>query len=501
MGAVRPAARMRPVELVDEDDDRPEPGGPSARGHATPAGRGRSGDGASAGDASDDDAPDDDGRTAPRRWPWVIGLLVVALAAGTLANGVTERSARASADAFGRLPGLVRPVETPPVALWRAPADGPTPLLAAAGAVVTVTGAQGRWVVRSTGTDTGAARWEVPLVDASGPGFESVAVACSAGTSPTSPVVCRWAEPGVVYGGSGESTPYVPPTQVVALDPATGARTGQWEVGRQVLDVVRQADDLVVATGLRDRRVQVERHDATTGAVRWSWTSSTPLVDTGGVRAAPRLRDGGVVVSLVATSTTVFDVATGDVLQDAPPGRQVLVAAVPGAGYATWESGAGGALHDADGSVRAPVAALPVTVVGDGSVGPLLVDAGNRVLAVEALDGSVAWALPTSMAPVAVAHGVVVMAGDASVGAVDARDGRLLWEHDVLVEQLVAPLTDGLHVLTVEPDAAQGPALVARGLRDGVEAWRVGLPTDVVGLAAVAGRVVVRTPTEVVVLG
>lgn len=491
MGAVRPASRMRPVELVDEDDDLPWSSGSSARDRA-PGGHGR---------ARPEGVPGDDALTDRRRWwPWVLGVLVVAVGAAAVATGVTERAARERADAFAALPGVVRPLEAAPVERWRAAADGPTPVMAAGGAVVTVSGAQDSWTVRSADAATGAVRWQVPVVPRSGAGFESVAVACTTDTA-AAPVLCIWQEPNVVYGSSGESTPYVPPTQVLALDAGDGARRGSWEIDGRLLGAVRHDDDVLVATALPDRHVLVRRHGGVDGVVQWSWTSPIPLVDDGGVRAIPRLTISGDVLSLVAISTTLLDAPTGAVLDAGSPGRQILVAALPDGGYATWEPSVGGELRDSDGDVRGLVPALPLPVVGDASVDGLLIDVGNRALAVRASDGVPRWRLATSMSPVAVAHGVVVMAGDASVGAVDGADGRLLWEQELLTEQRVAPVTDGLHVLTAEPDGAGGHQLVARGLRDGVETWRVDLPADLVDLTAVGGHVVARTTTEAVVLG
>ncbi|GIG39924.1 outer membrane protein assembly factor BamB family protein [Cellulomonas phragmiteti] len=491
MGAVRPASQMRPVELVEEDDDRPGAGGASARDDAPRAGgHGGSGD------------PLDGTTRAPgrRRWPWLVAALALAVGVAALATGVTERAARERADAFAALPGVVRPLEAAPVERWRTTADGPTPVLGAAGAVVTVARTQGTWAVRSSDPTSGEVRWQVEVVAEAGSGFESVAVACAPGTDPAAVLICLWNEPNVLYGSAGESTPYVPPTHVLALDPDDGATYGTWQIEGRLLGVTRHDDDLVVATGQRDRHVLVERRGSADGDVRWSWTSPGPLVDSGGVRAAPALADGGSVVALVAVSTTVLDVRTGDVLEAGPPGRQILVGGLPDGGYVTWESAVGGTLRDPDGSVRGAVPALPSPVVGDGSVDALLLDAGNRALAVQPTDGAVTWALPTSMTPVAVARGVVVMAGDATVGAVDGVDGRLLWEQRLAAEQRIRPLTDGLHVLTAEPDGADGHELVARGLRDGVEAWRVALPADLQGVAAVSGLVVVRTGTEVIVL-
>jgi len=491
---------MRPVELIDDDEDDEGPGsvGPSSRDDRAAAAGGPRHPGTT------------DGTWPPRGWrwwPWVVGALVVAVGAGALATAATERAARERADTFARFPGVVRPLEAAPAVRWRAPADGPTPVIAAGGALVTVSGSQGMWTVRSLDAATGDERWQVPVVEQSGSGFESVVVRCSGGDEAPAVLLCVWTAPNVVYGGAGESTPYVPPTHVLALDPVDGTQRGAWELPGTPLGVVRHGDDLVVASALSDRRVLVERHDGTDGTVRWSWTSPGVLVDTGGLRAAPVLVGGGDVVALVAVSTAVLDARRGRVLEEGPPGRQILLRALPDGGYATWASALGGHLRDPGWEVRATVPALPSSVVGDRSVDTLLLDAGNRVLAVSPADGATAWMLPTSMTPVAVADGVVVLAGDASVGAVDGTDGRLLWQQDLRDELLSAPLTDGLQVLVAEPDGtagadgAGGHVLVARGLRDGVETWRVALPADVRSVVAVGGHVVARTATEVVVLG
>ncbi|MBD7918154.1 PQQ-binding-like beta-propeller repeat protein [Cellulomonas sp. Sa3CUA2] len=487
MGGLRPAPQMRPVELVD-DDDLSGTGGDLARDDADNLPGAGAADGAGARGGG------------WRRRRWVVISVVVVVGAAAVATGVTERAAREQADAFAALPGVVRPLEQVPVERWRADADGPTPVLGAGGGIVTVAGAQGSWTVRSWDPATGALRWEVPVVDEPGSGFESVAVACSATVDPSALLLCSWTEPGVVYGGSGESTPYVPPTQFLALDPDGGEQRGAWELEGNLLGLVRAEGDVVVATGLRDRHVLVERRDGTDGTVRWSWTSPIPLVDSGGVRAAPQLVGDDRVVGLVAMTTTLLDAGTGAVLEAGPPGRQILVTGLPDGGFATWESGYGGTLRDADGEMRARVPGLPLAVVGDASVDDLLMDVGNRVVAVRPQDGVVTWRLPSSMSPVAMAYGVVVMAGEGSVGAVDGADGRLLWEEELVAEQRIPPATDGLHVLTAEPDGEGRRHLVARGLRDGVEAWRLGVPSDVLLLTGIGGRLVVVTDDVVIVL-
>ncbi|ADG75082.1 hypothetical protein Cfla_2191 [Cellulomonas flavigena DSM 20109] len=486
MGAVRPAPRMRPVELVD-DDERPWAGVPSARDDEGVRGPGAP---ASPGTAADE----------RRRRLWVVAVLAVVVGVAAIASGVTERAARARADAFAALPGVVRTLDKAPVERWRVVADGPTPVLAAGGAVVTVSGAQGRWSVRASDPATGDVRWETPVVDEAGSGFESTAVRCLAGDATAADLLCVWTEPNVVYGSAGESTPYQPPTRVLVLGVSDGAQRDAWQVEGRVLGVQRHADDLLVATGTPDRHVVVERRAGADGEVLWSWTSPIALVDDGGLRAAPALTVAGDVVALVAMTTTLLDATSGDVVEEGPPGRQIIVAPLPDGGFATWESAFGGTLREPDGAVRARVPGLPARLVGDTSVDLLLMDIGNRVLGVRASDGSVVWRLPSAMTPVAVADGVAVLAGATSVGAVEGATGRLLWEQELLAEQRTAPLTDGLHVLAPEPEEDGGHALVARGLRDGVESWRVELPDGLVRLTALAGLVVVTTPTEVVVL-
>ncbi|MBO0925442.1 PQQ-binding-like beta-propeller repeat protein [Cellulomonas sp. zg-ZUI199] len=491
MGAMRPASRMRPVELVDDADDRGPPAGGSSLHGGGPGAAGP-------GDPPTGTGPQPPGR---RWWPWALGALVAVVAAGALATAATERAATARADAFARFEGVVRPLDEAPVVRWRTGADGPTPVMTSGGAIVTVSDDEGPWVVRSSDPATGDLRWRAEVTETPGAGFESVAVACAGDPDPTALLLCLWNEPNVVYGSAGESTPYVPPTHVLALAPDDGTRRGTWEVTGPLLGALRHEDDLVVATALPDRRVLVERRAGADGTVRWSWTSPGPLVDDGGVRAAPDLRLAGDVVALVAVSTVLFDVDDGRVLEDGPPGRQILVSALPDGGFATWTSGLAGQLRDADGAVRASAPGLPASPVGDRSVDALLVDAGSRVLGVRPTDGTTIWSLPTSMSPVAVADGVVVLAGEASVGAADGADGRLLWERDLVVAPRSSPLTDALHVLVAEHEGPDSTTLVARGLRDGVEAWRVVLPDGVRAVTAAGGHVVARTASEVLVLG
>lgn len=471
---------MRPVELVEDDEDVTSSDPPRP---------------------PDDETPRADRRPVPRR-AWVAGAVVLALVltAGAVATAVTERRAQQRADAIARLPGLVRPLDGPPRVLWEHAGDGPTPVLVAGDGVLTVTGDEQGWVVRGHDVADGAVRWEHTLVEGRGVGYEQTALLCAPGDEPDALVLCAWTEPTAVYGGTGGAAAAAPPTHVVALDPVAGTRDEGWQVDGEALSVVRLEDDAVVATELPDRRVLVERRAGRTGEVVWSWTSAPQVVEDGAVLPTAGLLAAGPVVALVGVATTLLDAATGEVREAGPVGRRTLVRALPDGGYASWASPAGGRLHDADGTPRGPVVALPVTVVTDGGWRDLLVDSGNRVSAVDPADGTSRWRLATSAAPVAVVDGVVVLAADAALAAADARDGTLLWEQDLDEQVRGRTLTDGLHVLTAE-GSRQGAELVARGLRDGVVAWRVPLPDGTRQLYAAHGRVVAITRSEVVVLG
>ncbi|UCN16063.1 PQQ-like beta-propeller repeat protein [Cellulomonas iranensis] len=491
MGGTRPGARMRPVELVDEDDERPTSVTSARHGGAGPGDEGPD-DGSTAGDGSP---------SWRRWWPWVVGVAVLAVSSAGVATVQADALARERADRIARVPGMVRPVEQAPAVRWRAPAEGPAPAVAAGGALILLSVADGTWTARAHDPATGDVRWELPLVEQPGAGFESLVVTCAAGDAQQDVLLCAWAEPDVLYGGAEVTTPYAPPTRVVAVDPSDGAVLGEWEAAGPTLGVTRVDDDLVVAVARPDRRVTVERRAGTSGEVRWSWTSPESLVDPTGVRVPPRLVADRRVVTMAGIAPTVLDARSGDVIRSGGRGRQMLARGLPDGGYVLWVWTVGAELRAADGTVRGEVPALPVRLVTDGSLdGWLLVDTGNQVEAVAAQDGAPRWRLTTPAEPVAAVDGVVVLARDATVLVVDGGDGRELWERREPREMLSDPVTDGLHAIVAVP-GRDATDLVARGLHDGVLAWDVALPADVEQVVAVGGRLVALTAAEALVLG
>ncbi|KSW29682.1 PQQ-binding-like beta-propeller repeat protein [Cellulomonas sp. B6] len=491
MGVTRPAARMRPVELVDEDEDRPASDGPA-----------RPRDGGSDGhDGHDGHGADHVPVPWRRWWPWLAATVVVVVAAAGIATVRADRAAQERAERIAGVPGMVRPLERTPTVLWRAPAAGAGSVVAAGGAIVLLSAGDGTWTARAHDPVTGQERWQRPLVAVPGPGFESLVVTCVPGAAATDVLLCAWTEPDVLYGDGEVTAPAARPTRVVAVDPLDGTVVGEWDAPGPTVGVLRVDDDLLVASAQPDRRVQVVRRAGTSGETLWSWTSTDALVDPTGVRVPPRLLGDESVITMAGIAPTVLDPRTGDVIRSGPRGRQMLARGLPDGGYVLWVWTVGAQLRDADGTVRGTVPTMPSPVVTDGSLDrQLLVDTGNQVEAVAAADGTQLWRLTTAQEPVAMVDGVVVLARDATVEVVDGGDGRALWQQRGASELVSPPVTDGLHAISAAPRGG-AVELAARGLRDGVLAWEVSLPADVEDVVAVGGRLVALTGSEALAVG
>lgn len=490
MAGDRPAARMQLVEIADPDEDVP-PGPASSRARPPRA-------------RTPGDGPSPAGAPRLPGWAWALAaVLVLLVAAAAVATGAVARRADARADRLAQVPGFVRALDHTPREVWRtAVPHRYGTVLAAGGTLVTVSDVTGTWTVTGRDPATGGAAWAQEVVEVSRAGFETVSVVCLPGPATSTLLVCGWVEPGVVYGRRQTPEPVVPVTRLVAFDATSGEPAGAWQVRDRLVGVDRVGDDLVVATATADRRVRVERRAGADGTLRWGVTSQDELVTTDGSRPDPRLEVGEDLVVLTGTSTAVLDAADGERLSGSASGRQLLVVPLTAGGFASWASTGDARLHDADGEIRAEVVGLPARLSADDrSSDALLVDLGRRVVAVDPDDGAQRWEQVVPLSPVAVVDGVVVLGGDVGVGAVDAVDGTVLWQQRVPQVVPFAPVTDGLVVVGPEPARGGGWALVGRGLRDGVRVWSVPLPDDARGLDVVGGRMVVRTPDEVVVLG
>lgn len=484
MTGPRPAARMQPVVLIDADADDEDAPGSAGASRPVSERRGPGWPGA---------------RRGWRGW-WPAAVAVALLVGGAaVATHVAARTSEARADAIAAVPGFVRPLDGPPVELWRAPAGGRGGVVSAGGLLVTVVETAESWRVQGHEPRSGDVVWGVEATARSrGPGLDPVVVTCPPGPTGSDVLLCRWTASRPV-AGRGEGP--MPPTEVLALDARDGTRLGAWDVTDAVVGLRRVEDDVVLAAVDADGRVRVERRAGTDGTVRWSHRAPEALTLRSGSRAVPSLTVAGEVVVLAGPVVAVLAADSGEVVSQGERGRRLVVGPLSGGRFATWATGTGAFLHTADGRPVARVPGVPVRLAADdGSLDVLLSDAGSRVLALDR-DGAPVWRLVTVQSPAAVVDGAVLLWGEEGVSVADGADGRLLWEQRLPEGVPFAPVTDGRLVLAAEPDGLGGRALVARGLRDGVRVWSVPLPEATARLEGVGGALVARSDRESVVLG
>lgn len=482
MAGRRSAARMQLVE-VDEASVAVPPSEPVTRPDASVA---------------DAVPPRGGALRVVRRW-WPVGAAVV-LAAGAVVLVGAARD-RAFVERVGSVPGLVRPLADVPQERWRAPASADVGAVVAAGdALVLVSERDGRWVVTAHDARDGAVRWSLDAAPVQRSGFESSLVRCpSSGEDVGALVLCLVTEPRVVY--SDDASIQEPAhTHVVALDAATGAQRGTWELTDELLSADRRGDDLVVATVDRDGHVLAERRAGTTGEALWSFRTPDVLDSALLGRVVDAWTERGVIV-LEGVVTHVLDVDDGAVLTVGGPYRDPQVVALD-EGYATWATVGGGEVHAADGEVRFPVAGLPERFhLDDGSAGDVLVvDEGPNLRGVDAATGDPLWSTPTMLDVRARVSDRLLLAGLTRFGVLDPQGGRLLWVSDAAEPAPWQPLTDGALVLAPGETVGGAPQLVGLGLDDGVKFWSVDLPPGVQRVDGFGGHLVVRTADEALLL-
>lgn len=205
--------------------------------------------------------------------------------------------------------------------------------------------------------------------------------------------------------------------------------------------------------------------------VRWRRTLSAPRVDGGGTTSAPVVADGSVYLLTGAGAVAlalrdgrvrwraddVTPVTVPDTTELAPPvvdGGRVYLSTADGVV----------ALHADDGTTawRHGTAATGVPTVTDDSV---LVPTPDGLAALDPRDGSRRWLADVAATRPAVADGTVV-ASDEETVALDAATGDRVWSASVQAETYPVA-ADGFVYLGAYS------ALVALGLDDGDERWRV----------------------------
>jgi len=491
--APTPSHRMEAVELVEED----LPAGPTTMGGR----QGRQTTRTSAdGPPPGSGAPPGTGRRGAartlRRW-WPIALpLVLVVAAG---SAVSAQRERARVDRVAAVPGMVRPLDGAPRELWRVPAGPGDQVVAAGGGVAVVGDRQGVWRVTSVDARTGDERWSTQLTRVASVAAEAGAVVCPGGGSDVGGLlVCLVRSSPPVYADAFAAAPGT--TRIVALDSADGTVAGEWAVGDAVVSVARRGDDVVLVTEDPDGIVHAARHDALTGATRWSYEARQAVGSDGYVDVASAEATGEHLL-LGGYGTAVLDLDDGAELFWARYLSFVLTRS-DGERFGTWSASRGGALHGASGRKLRDLPALPVRpAVDDGTADDVVVlDTGRELSASGAYTGAPLWTLGTDLEVALVVAGQLVLAAPGRQMSVDAHTGEVAW--DVATGAGAFGLvSDGALVLTAEPGADGAPVLTARGVEDGVGYWSRPLPAGTSSLVVEGGALLARTAHELVALG
>lgn len=395
------------------------------------------------------------GRPAARVWSALGVLAVVAVVAVGLGEAEDRRRADRIA-ALAGLPGYLETVAEPLEPAWHVDAVAwlgrtPTRLLVVPGADGTP-GAEA--AVAAVDLRTGQEVWrravpgEACAVVPEDPGGELPEVAA---------VVCV---PSPAPAAAG---------QVTVLDPTTGEPARSLDVAPAT--TAELVDGLVVlATATRSGAAGVRAWD--------------PL--TGTTVAGPR--PGGAVRPRAEVETL-----------DLPGGRQ-----------ARWGRDHFGrpkdvVVVDREAGTRVAVPGVPwLAPVRDGTAEDVVVvrrTLDQHLVGVDARSGQLRWDLANVpwLEPSVQVGGVVVAVSPTRVVALDVATGLRLWNHPTASGSWHV-LTDGVVVLAPS-DEAEAPALVARRLTTGDEAWRVALPDGAVALAEVDGAtVLVLTASGLVAL-
>lgn len=465
------------VELVEDLDGRPLPGGRRAR--RTAAG-----------------GPADGGETAPpvvvrrsrgRLWSAVGALAVVALASWGL-NQAEERRDESRLAALAGLPGYLDPIGRPMAVAWRTDAGRPVARTSSAvllagpgGGPDAGAGAAGSFT--AVDLETGAVRWQ------------RLAEECHPLTSTAEdlPVVAA-----VVCLRAATASD---PGRVSVLDASAGTevRTLAGD-GPLVAEVV---DGLVVLTGSTGDAVTIRAWEPLSGLDAFAFTSGPdgPVELRAAADWSHETR-GETVTFRTRDRELAFDAVTGRREAHLAAGAAPETLDLPGGREARWGRDRFGrpkdvVVVDREAGVRFEVPGLPwLAPVRDGSAMDVVVvrrTSDKHLLGVDARSGRVRWDLanvPWLEASVQ-AGGVVVAVSASSAVALDVGTGLRLWQHDVARgSRTWDAVTDGRIVLLPADDDDGGVSLVARRLTTGEQAWDVPLPGEVVAVDEVDGRTV-----------
>lgn len=454
----RPGAELVAVELV-EDHGRPDgpEGGPGAQVLVSevPARGPRS-------------------RRRARALRVLGAALVVLVVAGVLVVDLVQaREQRLRLEAVAGLPGVLDSLAEPLTVRWRA--DGW--LGVQVGLVGVVQGDTGGG--RAVDLVTGEVLWTRP----------STGETCwPVGPAGHEHLACLSA---VAFSGE---TPGGQPVGLGVLDPATGAEVAALTVQGRYVGWEAVDGDLVLATALGDGRLQVVRWEVPSGRVVWEMTSREPAFAEGPLGLRSWSSSDSVLTVSTDAGTIAVSLASGDQVapDGAAPGDGAQEVVLADGATVTWSTDAeAGAVLEADGTLRfrlpGPVLAPRVD---DGSAPGLLVvgDLETGGLAgIDATTGEQRWSTPgVGGFALLVRDGGLLLADPGGLRLIDLTDGSATWSTPAADGWAFwhETITDGTRVLTLE-DGTEGPVLVARRIADGTAVWRLDVPPDTRGLAAV----------------
>ncbi|GGC00166.1 hypothetical protein GCM10010972_11150 [Cellulomonas carbonis] len=468
------------VELTDADDVPTSPSAPSAADASGPGG------GTPSAVPGTSDRARRRGRHGGRRTG--VLALAAALAVGAVvgANVVEQRAEAARRAALVDLPGVVAPLPSAPVELWRATGWSEADVV---GDALLVQGDDGGAELRDVGT--GAVRAAV-----GGDGRTCTVVAASAipSVEPSSLVSCRTQQPDASGG------------YAVNLVDADGAALASVVLPGEVLLEQQVDDDVVHVVRTADGSVQVRRTDPVTGDERWVHRSSMRAGDDAwavvavdrvlvmgadSARSAVALDDGAEVARTDGDGVVVLDVLPDGRRLEAVLALRTRMRVSSPDGEVLFEEEGGPATYSLDPAAR--------EVVLRDLTGP-----GLRVH--DLASGDVVWTIEDDdVWPVLHLADALVVRADDELQGWDPRTGQRLWTRELLPSpwSVLGPesvLTDGARVLVPEL-TVEGARLVAVDLASGEDSWRVPLPEAADRVVAARGRVLVLGGGDVVVLG
>ena len=460
----------------------------------------------------------------PARSRPALALLAVLVAGGLVATAAELRTEGARREALAAVPGILTSLEDPWTVSWERPgADvgsiGSLVLVQDGATLHAVDVATGvvRWT-RSLPLETfcrpvGEAnvRFEADVR------FEPDVVP---GTSPTGP-----AGPDLLGCSTWESSGYsmglrVLEMRVEVVDAATGTTLRTLRSAGTPALAEPVGATVVHAFGNDAGTLTLQRWDPATGVLLSESTSADPLLadEDAPERTIERFGDVLVVSRLPSGEPEMaFSVTTG-----APVDLADLTPAQRGHGYAqhlpdgstaTWTSPSdgspgAGAVLEPGGSVRFALPGAPVQPpTTDATLPELLVVSedrplvGGSLVGIDITTGERLWeAQLNSGWTLLLVDGRLLVRQDDKVVAVDARDGTVLWSRFITSSAFFDGLTDGASVLVLEA-SGDGPVVVAYRLEDGVEVWRSLRPAGAGSLELQAGFVVGQGEGSVFGLG